>query len=189
MLSYAELSAILPGTSDTLRRRYLYPLNEAMKAYQINTPHRIAAFLAQIAHESGGFRYVKELADGSAYEYRKDLGNLANEALFIAHSLGTTTGRFYKGRGLIQITGFYNYKACGKALNLDLIYNPELLQLPKYAALSAAWFWETHGCNELADMQLFKKITKRINGGYNGYLDRLNHYERACKILIQKGNE
>lgn len=159
-------------------QRWADPLNAAMIEYGIATPARIAAFLAQIGHESGRLRYVREIwgptAAQSRYEGRADLGNLC---------LGD--GRFFMGRGLIQITGRANYKALGAALGLDLESSPKLLEQPAAAARSAAWFWKTHGCNELADDGLFSSITKRINGGLNGQAERVALWESARRALMQ----
>ena len=163
---------------------FIDPLNAAMAEYNINTKPRMAAFLAQIAHESGQLRYVEEIASGKAYEHRKDLGNLLPEALKAAHAKGTTTGRFYKGRGLIQVTGYDNYLKCGQALEIDLVNNPHLLTMPIYAAKSAGWFFNTHGCNELTDVWLFGKITRIINGGYNGATERIAFYNAAKSALV-----
>ena len=151
---------------------YADALNDAMDVWQINTPQRQAAFLAQIAHESAEFRYVEEIASGEAYEGRSDLGNVV-----------PGDGKRFKGRGLIQITGRANYASCGAALGLDLLDHPEFLESPANACRSAAWFWMTHGCNELADAGNFRKITLRINGGLNGYEDRLAYFERAKEAL------
>lgn len=147
-------------------------LNVTLERYSINTPLRAAAFLAQVAHESGGFRYVRELASGQAYEGRKDLGNVHEG-----------DGVRFKGRGLIQITGRDNYRACGIALGLDLINAPDLLSTPQYAALSTGWFWNTNDLNALADDSEFKAITQKINGGYNGLSDRIDYYNRALEIF------
>ena len=151
---------------------FLEPLNAAMDEFEINTPSRQAAFLAQIAHESGSLRYVKEIASGAAYEGRKDLGNTQEG-----------DGMRFKGRGLIQITGRANYAQCGAALDLPLLEQPELLEETENACRSAAWFWQTRGLNELADDGEFKLITKRINGGYNGLADRQAYYARARGTL------
>ena len=151
---------------------FLEPLNAAMDEFEINTPARQAAFLAQIAHESGSLRYVKEIASGAAYEGRKDLGNTQEG-----------DGMRFKGRGLIQITGRANYAQCGAALDLPLLEQPELLEETENACRSAAWFWQTRGLNELADDGEFKLITKRINGGYNGLADRQAYYARARGTL------
>lgn len=156
---------------------FIDPLNDTMHEFDINTGKRAAAFLAQIAHESGELRYTRELASGEAY----DTGRLAV-------ALGNTPekdgdGLLYKGRGLIQITGRTNYKQCGAALGLELIAHPELLEQPAAACRSAGWFWQSNGLNDLADRAEFRKITRRINGGYNGMEDRLKYYERALKVL------
>lgn len=148
-------------------------LNGAMEHYQINTPARVAAFLAQLAHESGGFRYVRELASGRAYEGRKDLGNVYSG-----------DGVRFKGRGLIQITGRSNYAALEKDLPLlGLLQNPHWLESDRWAVWSAGWFWNKKGLNALADDGLFKQITRKINGGYNGLADRYKYYERAKRVL------
>ena len=90
----------------------------------------------------------------------------------------------YRGRGLIQITGKNNYRACGEALGLDLMAHPELLEKPQHACMSAAWFWATNGLNTLADAGKFDAITRRINGGQNGTADRQALYVRALKVLV-----
>ena len=92
-------------------------------------------------------------------------------------------GSKYQGRGLIQITGRANYMACGEALGLDLIKQPELLEKPQHACMSAAWFWATKGLNTLADAGLFDKITRYINGGQNGAAARQALYTRSLKVL------
>jgi putative chitinase len=143
-----------------------------MAEFDINTPARQAAFIAQIAHESGQLRYVRELASGAEYEGRADLGNTM---------IGD--GIRFRGRGLIQVTGRANYKACGAALHLDLILFPELLEQPMYACRSAAWFWKTRGLNELADAGDQVKITRRINGGTKGLAERLAYFELAKKVI------
>lgn len=146
-----------------------------MLQYEINTKLRIAAFIAQLAHESGCFRYVRELASGKAYEGRKDLGNTVEG-----------DGVKFKGRGLIQITGKSNYKNASLALfnDLRLLSNPELLEVPEYAVKSACWFWSVWAkLNDEADKGDFKTITKRINGGLNGWGDRKSKYDIALQIL------
>lgn len=151
-------------------------LNAAMVRYAIVTTLRIAAFIAQVGHESGQLRYVREIwgptKQQAEYEGRADLGNTVKG-----------DGSKYRGRGLIQVTGRANYAACGEALGLDLISTPEMLELPQHAAMSAAWFWSTRGLNTLADQGEFVKITRRINGGVNGLADRQALYEKALKVL------
>ena len=172
MITASDLHAILPHATGGNIDRFWQPLNDAMDEFSINTPTRQAAFIAQIGHESGSLRYVRELATGGAYEGRVDLGNVESG-----------DGIKFKGRGLIQITGRVNYVACGLALGEDLIETPELLELPGLAARSAGWFWKTHNCNELADAGNFQKLTKRINGGLNGLADRMAIWERAKEQL------
>lgn len=172
MITLDELKQIMPHAGKRAEI-FLEPLRLTMQEFGISdTPEREAAFLAQIAHESGEMRYVHEIASGAAYEGRKDLGNT---------ELGD--GVRFKGRGLIQVTGRANYQACGLALGLPLLENPELLEDPENACRSAGWFWETRQLNELADKGDFIKITKRINGGTNGLQDRLAYYERAKTAL------
>lgn len=157
-------------------------LNAAMSKYAIITRLRMAAFIAQIGHESGQLQWVRELGSDQ-YLSKYDTGTLAKR-------LGNTPeadgdGQKYRGRGLIQITGRANYEACSEALFSDarLINTPELLEVPVYAALSAGWFWQRAGLNTLADKGDFLTITKRINGGTNGLADREALYERALRVL------
>lgn len=160
--------------------KFLAPVNDVMELFKINTKPRMAAFLAQIAHESGSLAYVKEIASGKDY----DTGSKAK-------SLGNTPevdgdGQKYKGRGLIQITGRANYQALTNYAKVDFVNHPELLEQPLYAALSAGWFWHTRGLNEIADLdteEAFKTITKRINGGLNGWDDRLALWKQCKKAL------
>ena len=154
-----------------------------MAEFGINTPLRQAAFLAQLAHESGQFEYMEEIASGVAYDTRADLGNTRPQAILIAKEHGSTPGRWWKGHGPIQITGFGNHMACGIALNLDLMNRPELIATPEGGCRAAGWFWKTHGLNELADAEDFLRITKRINGGTKGLEDRLKFYGRAKAAL------
>lgn len=166
---------------DTRIATFILPLTKAMAEYQINTLPRIRMFIAQLMHESGEFRYVEELASGEAY----DVGRLAT-------NLGNTPeddgdGEKFKGRGLIQITGRKNYEAVSKELKYDFIKDPESLEKPGAASYSAAWFWKSRRLNELADgndIASFKLITKRINGGLNGWDDRLKYWERAQKYIL-----
>lgn len=168
MITREILKHVMPYAKMTDIERFVHPLDMACVEFAINTPERMAAFLAQIAHESGSLRYVKEIASGGAYEGRADLGNTE-----------PGDGIRYKGRGLIQITGRFNYEKCGEALGADLVSEPELLEDPDYASRSACWYWKSRGLNELADAGNFRKITVRINGGTNGMADRLAYWERA----------
>jgi len=174
-ISQQQLLQILPNAR-TQAGVFVSALNTAMQHYQILGTKRAAAFLAQIGHESGQLRYVREIWGPTAaqrgYEGREDLGNTV-----------PGDGRKYCGRGLIQITGRANYAKCGEALGLDLISHPELLELPQHAAMSAAWFWKQKGLNDLADREEFNTITRRINGGLNGLAERLALWETAREVL------
>lgn len=175
MTGKAVLLTIMPHASQRIDF-WIEPLNEAMDTFDVNTSLRRAAFLAQIAHESGELNFIKEIWGPTeaqkGYEGRTDLGNT---------EIGD--GSKFRGRGLIQITGRNNYRLVGNALGLPLLFHPEMLELPQYAAMSAAWFWEIHGLNILADAGDFKAITKKINGGYNGFVQRKEFYERAKAVL------
>ncbi|MCU1765333.1 glycoside hydrolase family 19 protein [Pseudomonas protegens] len=176
-----QLLQILPNA----RRQagvFVPALNATMSKYAIITRLRMAAFIAQIGHESGQLLYVRELGSNQ-YLSKYDTGTLAKR-------LGNTPeadgdGQKYRGRGLIQVTGRANYEACSEALFSDarLLNTPELLETPVYAAMSAGWFWQRAGLNTLADRGDFLTITKRINGGTNGLADREALYERALKVL------
>lgn len=171
------LRDIMPNLPAEKRQLYLPHLNDAMREFEIATYLRASAFLAQLAHESAELRYFQEIASGKAYEGRKDLGNTQ-----------PGDGMKYKGHGPIQITGRANHAACGKALGLDLINNPTLITLPENAFRSAGWFWDTRNLNALADDRLFKAITKKINGGFNGLADRQKYYDRALRIIPEELN-
>jgi predicted chitinase len=167
-----QLRAIMPNLPLDKAQQYLPLLNQAMAEAHIDTPQRQAAFLAQLAHESGEFKYFEELASGAAYEGRRDLGNTQ-----------PGDGRRYKGRGPIQLTGRNNYRTAGQALGLDLEGNPTLAARPEVGFRTAAWFWNTHNLSPLADQGNFRAITKRINGGYNGEASRERYWGRAKQAL------
>ena len=175
-MTVQQLLLILPNAGP-VAGVFVPVLNTAMNRYQIVGTMRVAAFIAQIGHESGQLKYVKEIwgptVAQTRYEGRTDLGNTQ-----------PGDGSKYRGRGLIQITGRANYKACGDALGLDLIAHPELLEKPLHACMSAAWFWATKGLSTLADEGKFETITRRINGGLNGMADRHMLYARALKVLV-----
>ena len=132
------LKEVMPQSTEANRQKYLEWLNYFMPKYGIDTDKEVAAFVAQIGHESGQLRYVEELASGKAYEGRKDLGNTQGG-----------DGIRFKGRGLIQITGRFNYIQLSKDLGEDFIKNPALLSTPKYAVQSACWFWNKNKLNDL----------------------------------------
>ena len=177
------------------------PLQAAFDKYDINTPRRQSAFLGQCAHESGNFKTLqenlnysaeglmktwpsrfptKEIADQYARQPAKIAGKVYNGRL------GNTSeeeAAKYLGRGLIQLTGKDNYERCGSSIGVDLVNNPDLLLDPQNAALSAGWFWNKHGLNELADAKEHGMITKRINGGTLGLDDRIAKTTKALSVL------
>jgi predicted chitinase len=171
MITDHQIRQMMPNAGARLDAHLPF-INAAIEEGRINTPRRIAAFMAQLAHESGEYRYMEELADGWAYEGRADLGNTE-----------PGDGQKYKGHGPIQITGRANHRAAGEALGLDLINNPTLLTLPAYGTRSAVWFWNSRNLSPLADCDWFKTITRRINGGFNGLSDRRQYWDRIRALL------
>ena len=145
--------------------------------YEINTPLRLAHFVAQIAHESGGFRWMKEIWGPTPaqrkYEGRRDLGNLC-----------VGDGRRYAGRGCLQITGRANYKEVGSRLNLPLEENPDLASDPETSILIACDYWKWRGINAIADTDDVTRVTRLVNGGTNGIEDRMRKLARAKEVLL-----
>jgi putative chitinase len=180
MLTDSQLQQIMPNLPADKRDAYLPYLNAIMPMYGIESPAREAAFLAQIAHESGQLRYWEEIWGPTAaqkrYEPPSDL----------ATRLGNTKpgdGKRYKGRGPIQITGRANYRKYGGLLGYDLENNPDLAATTQVGLQAAGQYWQSNGLNELADRQDFLTITKRINGGTNGLADRQKFYDIAKRVL------
>jgi len=197
-ITLEDLEAVAPRTNHMRLGLFVGPINSTFVEFAIDTPKRQAPWLAQVAHESNGFLWLREIWGPSpaqrAYEppsrKAQDLGNTQ-----------PGDGFRYRGRGLIQITGRANYAACGEALHLELEANPELLEDIEAATRSAGWFWtagagqrlsvaaKMHGVpvgvnlNELADRDDFKGITLAINGGLNGESERLAHWEAAKEAL------
>ena len=155
---------------------WLPVIESAMQEYGIDTRLRQAMFLAQIGHESGGMKYTVEIwgptPTQSRYEGRKDLGNTQ-----------AGDGFKYRGRGLIQTTGRYNYEKTSDALDVDFLRYPELLEEPQNAARSAAWWWQSHNLNKFADSGDILGCTMVINGGKNGLEHRKKLYEAALSAV------
>jgi putative chitinase len=181
--------------------KWFEPLQETFEKYQINTPKRQACFIGQCMHESGGFKFLKENLNYSAKalmatwpsrfpdmdtaeKYERQPEKIANKVY--SGRMGNTEdgdGAKYIGRGLIQLTGKDNYKAFGEAIGEDLVANPQLVEQPRYAALSAGWFWNKRGLNALADAMDIDTLTKRINGGNIGIQDRIAKINKALDVL------
>lgn len=190
------------GCSNEVADRYLNILNESMKAYEINTPKRIAAFLAQICHESATLAVIQENLNYSeqgllkvfpkyftadlAKKYARNPRLIASRVYASRMGNGneeSQDGWKYRGRGFIQITGKNNYAAFSLDAGDDFVNNPDLLLEPNWTVISAVWFWGKNSLNTLADKDDTLSITKRINGGTHGLEDRKARYEKALKVL------
>jgi len=175
-LTNAHLQAA--GVPAALWPRYLLPLNNAMAEFGIVSGERPAMFLAQVAHESEGFRYVCEIYGPTAQQLRYDDGGP------LARSLGNAPGdgQKYAGHGLIQITGKANHLVVAKYFSIDPESIVAWLQIPEGACRSAAWFWHTHGCDATADAFDIVTNTKQINGGENGLQQRTDLYKAISAV-------
>ncbi len=171
-ITAAQLRCVMTRLTAAQSEQYVAPLNAAMSLREINTNLRIAAFLAQIAHESGELRYWNELGNCNYLEGRKDLGNTS-----------PGDGCRYKGRGPLQLTGKANYAAAGKSLGMPLVDVPESVSRPEAGFASSVWFWSSRGLNKWADAGDFDAITYRVNGGYNGKASRDAYYSKAKDCL------
>lgn len=171
LLTVEQLKEIYPSTPISRIKLFIEPINQTLAEFNITNKPRITAFLAQAGHESCGLKYMEELASGNAYEFRKDLGNIYRG-----------DGVKFKGHGIFQTTGRDNHTKVSQYFRQDFISNPRKLCEPLWASLSAGWYWQTRGLNDLADfhsLNSFRQITKKINGGFNGLTDRLNYWSRA----------
>lgn len=185
---------------------WVEPLNHVFEKYDINTPTRQAAFLGQTMHESGNYKTLSENLNYKpealmrlwssrfpdmdiAERYAHNPEKIANKVY--AGRMGNTEdgdGFKYRGRGIIQLTGKDAYKACGDAIGVDLVSNPDLVATPEYAALSGGWYWNKRGLNSLCDSlsdENMKELTRRINGGTNGLEDRIAKTKAAFAVLSQ----
>lgn len=203
MITRDHLAAIMPAAGTRISL-FLDPLNSAMAEFGINTPARGAAFIAQAAHESSQLHNLVEnlnysadrlieifrrrftLADAAAYARKPEI--IANRVYALRLGNGDEAsgdGWRFRGRGIFQLTGRANYAECSRALYNDeiLIERPELLKQPEGASRSAGWFWQARDLNQWADAGDFKTLTLRINGGLNGWADRLACYERSIAAM------
>jgi putative chitinase len=196
-LTQEQLQQIIPKNKYV---SYWYTaLEQLLPQYELNTPDRIAAFLAQCAHESGGFVFIKENlnyrwqslrktfpTDALAQQYEKQPEKIANRVY--ANRMGNgpeESGDGYKfcGRGLIQVTGRENYSWFAASLQISPEEASEYMETFEGAAQSACWFWESNNLNQWADKRDILTLTKRINGGTIGLEDRTKHYEHCLHIL------
>lgn len=164
-----------PGTFTALFRKLGATLDRAQELALAATVHfpaygimdseqRLAHFMAQLAHESGSFRYMEEIASGAAYEGRGDLGNTQ-----------PGDGKRFKGRGPLQLTGRANYRSFGRRIGIDLERHPEIAAIPSIGLHVALEYWKERNLNALADADDISGVTKRVNGGLNGFADRKAH--------------
>ena len=183
--------------------KWLEPLKETFEKYQIDTPKRQAAFIGQCMHESNGFKTLTENLNYSARglmatwpsrfpseevanQYARNPEKIANRVYGGRMGNGpeeTGDGWKYRGRGIKQLTGKENYERCGSNLGVDLVSDPDKLLDPKYAALSAGWYWNKHNINQLADRGDIETMTKRINGGLLGLDARRAAIQKAESVL------
>ena len=179
------------------------PLAEVFQRYEINTPERQAAFIGQCAHESMNFKTLEENLNYSAEalmktwpsrfptlevakQYARNPEKIANKVYGGRMGNGTEEtgdGWLYHGRGLIQLTGKDNYTLAGDALNMDFIHSPDYVLVPKYAALTAGWYWNKRQLNKEADAKDYTGMTKKINGGTIGLDDRIAHIKHAQEVM------
>ncbi len=201
MLTEQQLAQLIPGNKYV--PYWHKALSKLLPDYEINTPKRIAAFVAQCAHESGGFKFLRENLNykaeslvkvfpkyfpdmATANAYAKQPEKIANRVY--ANRMGngdeaSGDGWRYCGRGLIQLTGKTNYQAFADSIETPLDQITEYLGTFEGAAQSACWFWETNNLNKEADANDIKTMTRKINGGFIGLEDRIKHYEHALHIL------
>ena len=206
LLTIDELLYINNNLYKVKCEEYIDALNKVLPENGIDTPLRVAHFLAQVIHESGHFRTNVENLNYSASalqsvfkkyfpnetlanQYARQPEKIANRVY--ANRMGngdeaSGDGWKYRGRGLIQLTGFNNYKQCKDEMKIDIVKNPDLLLVPEYSLKSACWFWNKNNLNQYADKDDIKTITKRINGGENGLEDRTNNLKKAKAILLKK---
>lgn len=192
-------------TTPELADKWVGALNDTCQEFAIDSPFRIAGFLSNTAHESGGFKFVRENLNYSAaslmrvwpsqfptveiaQRYAMQPEKIANRAY--ANRMGNRDeasgdGSKFLGRGLIQLTGKNNYVAYSLACNNEALQKPEIVELPKYAAESAGWFWDVNRLNTLADAQDVSGMCRRVNGGYNGLDDRQMKYSQIMAYFEQ----
>lgn len=197
-----ELLVTSQTCTPAMAKKWLIPLQFTCDKFEINTPSRVAGFLAQIGHESGGFRFTSEnlnyraetltrlwpsrFPPGVAESYAMQPEKIANRAYCDRMGNGDEAsgdGWRYRGRGLIQLTGKDNYANFSMSADNEALVKPDLVAEPELAALSAGWFWSTNGLNALADAKDIVGMTRRINGGTNGLDDRQMRYSRLISCL------
>ena len=200
-LTVEHLQACLPQAKRANLEKFVEGINETFEHFEINTPSRCAMFLAQTAHESGNFSATQENLNyaakalmafwpkkfaGVAEQYERKPEKIANRAYCDRMGNGNEQsgdGYKYRGRGVIQLTGKDNYRACGKALGMDLVSEPDQVAENPVAVLSAGWYWDTRKLNQWADKDDVATVTKKINGGTIGLADRTQYFHHIKEVL------
>ncbi|GAB5526647.1 MAG: hypothetical protein Roseis2KO_45190 [Roseivirga sp.] len=204
VITVQQLRDIMSGATEENIEKYAPALNDEMQKYEVHTPLRVAHFIAQIAHESGSFRYSSENLnysakalravfgkyfpdDATAEAYARQPEKIANKVYASRMGNGDEAsgdGWKFRGRGLIQLTGTENYTNCGKGIGRDLLNDPDQLATDAHAAVAASlWFWNSRSLNTHADNDDVETITRRINGGLNGLDDRVKYLGKAKAVL------
>lgn len=204
-ISKDQLKAVMPQATEENIERFLPALNDELPKYGVDTPLRMAHFIAQIAHESGSFKYSSEnlnysakalrsvfgkyfTSEEMAEEYQRQPEKIAN--IVYANRMGngdteSGEGWHYRGRGLIQLTGKDNYTACSSAIGEDLVESPDKISDdPNISVAAACWYWNSRKLNDAADQDDVKTVTKKINGGTHGLEDRTAFLNR-CKAIFE----
>ena len=182
---------------------WVEPLNATFSRWGISTPRQQAAFIGQCGHECGNFRILEEnlnykaatlmrlwpkrfptIEVANAYAGNpKKIANMVYGGRMGNRDESSGDGYRFRGRGCIQLTGHANYFHASQALGVDFVKEPDLVATPQYAALTAGWFWYTHGCNEVAERGDWTALTKKINGGVIGLNDRVQHTQMAMGVI------
>jgi predicted chitinase len=173
LITKKQLSRIWDVSETTISDRIINDLNACLVRFQINTSVRIRHFISQISHESGGGKWMKELASGDDYEGRKDLGNTQ-----------PGDGRKYKGAGFIQLTGRANYSDFSKYMNDPKVMDGVDYVALNYPATSAGYWWYNNRMNALCDKNpSVEEVTRKVNGGLRGIEDRKVYYNRCLEVI------
>jgi len=203
LLNVTQLKKLFPATDTVVLQKFVEPLNQTIQLYDIDTVDRLAAFLSQIGHESGGFMFTKENLNYSADSLRRVFGKYFPNTVIAnvyarnpqkignrvyANRMGNGTedsgdGYKFRGRGLIQITGKNNYTAMAEDFSMTVDELIEYLETDEGACLSAGWFWDTNGLNVIADKQDIVSLSKAVNGGTKGLAERITLYKNAKVVL------
>ena len=183
--------------------KWVDSLNETFQKFNIVTVRQQGAFIGQVSHECGNFKILEENLNyraatlmklwpkrfptqeiANSYEKNpKKIANMVYSSRMGNRDEASGDGFRFRGRGCIQLTGHSNYYHAGQACGIDFVMNPDLVATPKYAAITAGWFWSTHNCNALAEGQDWIGLTKKINGGTIGLKERIEHTERAIQVI------